>query len=1082
MKLDYDVNQMLTQNNAFTNKKRRNKILKAVKMTQKAQAEYHAEDSLKTCGYIKSVTLKNFMCHENFKINFGRRLNFIIGHNGSGKSAILTAIVVCLGAKASDTNRGTSLKDLIKEGKNSSLIQVVLSNDGVDAYNPGKYGKEILIERHIKRESTGSTPYIIKSESGLKVSSKKAELDAILDNFNIAVNNPMSFLSQDAARSFLTATTDDIKYKHFMAGTMMSEILANLQASKDQLDRMDIKIYQMKDEVLSLKKEAKEAKKLFDELMSTNDLRDTQQHLSAKYFYMEADRATNLLDGIRNARTEYAETIKAIDANIEKINNSVQYYDNQISQVDQKLVALKVEMEEAQKYQIQCKAETDKRVAKAEVAYKELESANKKIKNKEQKIQSLLAEIATEEQRLRQINGDSKELLIEKVNAMDNELAKLKIEVEDQRNEKGMIEGEEKEKFEEISTDADNTREQIRRLRDTIRSMQSQNRQDPLASFPKAFKDVINEMKKVRFDYQPLGPLSAYFSIKNGYEKWGPLLNRAFAGDSTSFIVSSYRDQKLLSEILRKHNCHASVINRKRERFDYSSGLPDTQYPTVLNALSFKDDDVKYALIDLKHIESILLIENRKEAQHVVERGTNNVKSAFSLLNNTSGNNTSIGINGGLRIDPINYDIGSAPKILPESGQQDTSNLIDQIKNLEKELDIIQQRQHQNRDHYANKKRQLNETIKNLDRRIRDTDQNRFKLQRKLDEDSETGKLEGLQEELEESKLELQVYHNSIPDLNAAIERNRNAGNEAHELLESANETFKSIYRMVGEARAKREDIISNKEFDLSKIHSLQTSKEKRERDLQEIISKEPEFEEAIQSNLNEAKQYGSREQADAIEVRSIERLKEMITNISNQLKDVTDRLAKSPEDIVNDDNYARSRFAEAYEQFNQVRSSKALMSRSVYKRFTAFTQARDFICVAADQDFKSSLQFRNFTGNLDFDFKKEKLKMLVSTKNDKKPRHVDSLSGGEKSFSQISLLLATWKPMRSRIRGLDEFDVFMDQVNRRIGMQLMMKKLSEEHNTQTIFITPQDIGQISELDNDLVSIFRMSDPRGNDD
>ncbi len=68
-------------------------------------------------GIIESVTCVNFMCHSKLHVSFGPLINFIIGHNGSGKSAVLTAITLCLGGKASNTNRGQSLKNFIKEGQ-----------------------------------------------------------------------------------------------------------------------------------------------------------------------------------------------------------------------------------------------------------------------------------------------------------------------------------------------------------------------------------------------------------------------------------------------------------------------------------------------------------------------------------------------------------------------------------------------------------------------------------------------------------------------------------------------------------------------------------------------------------------------------------------------------------------------------------------------------------------------------------------------------------------------------------------------------------------------------------------------------
>ena len=62
------------------------------------------EDDGRT-GIIEMVTLKNFMCHTSLEVTLDPNLNFIVGRNGSGKSAVMTALTVGLGGRARDTAR-----------------------------------------------------------------------------------------------------------------------------------------------------------------------------------------------------------------------------------------------------------------------------------------------------------------------------------------------------------------------------------------------------------------------------------------------------------------------------------------------------------------------------------------------------------------------------------------------------------------------------------------------------------------------------------------------------------------------------------------------------------------------------------------------------------------------------------------------------------------------------------------------------------------------------------------------------------------------------------------------------------------
>lgn len=90
-------------------------MAKATQRMEKLNAR-QMENRAAEGGVIESVTCVNFMCHSRLHVALGPLINFIIGHNGSGKSAVLTAITLCLGGKATSTNRGQNLKAFVKEG------------------------------------------------------------------------------------------------------------------------------------------------------------------------------------------------------------------------------------------------------------------------------------------------------------------------------------------------------------------------------------------------------------------------------------------------------------------------------------------------------------------------------------------------------------------------------------------------------------------------------------------------------------------------------------------------------------------------------------------------------------------------------------------------------------------------------------------------------------------------------------------------------------------------------------------------------------------------------------------------------
>merc|ERR1711970_695074 len=101
------------------------------------------------------------------------------GENGSGKSAVLTAIVFGLGGSARTSNRGSSNKGFIRTGQNSALVEIKLCNVGERCYKPDLYGESLTICRTVTQTSSS---YKIKDHRGKVVVDRKVkeELDRIL--------------------------------------------------------------------------------------------------------------------------------------------------------------------------------------------------------------------------------------------------------------------------------------------------------------------------------------------------------------------------------------------------------------------------------------------------------------------------------------------------------------------------------------------------------------------------------------------------------------------------------------------------------------------------------------------------------------------------------------------------------------------------------------------------------------------------------------------------------------------------------------------------------------------------------------
>lgn len=220
--------------------RKRAKISLAAVDSENEDLGSHNSQNLPSHGLISSLRLVNFMCHDNLLLEFGPNVNFIVGQNGSGKSAVLTALMLVLGASAAKTQRGHKISSFIKHDRDHAIITLVLNNLpslDFDSYQPHVFGNQIVVERRIQRDMSSS--FAIKSAAGVKVGHKKDLVCSICRHFRIQVDNPMTILTQDVAKNYLASSSDIHKYEFFEKGTFLQQLKLDYQSVNDKKQAME---------------------------------------------------------------------------------------------------------------------------------------------------------------------------------------------------------------------------------------------------------------------------------------------------------------------------------------------------------------------------------------------------------------------------------------------------------------------------------------------------------------------------------------------------------------------------------------------------------------------------------------------------------------------------------------------------------------------------------------------------------------------------------------------------------------------------------------------------------------------------
>ena len=336
-----------------------------------------------------------FMNHEHLKMDLKPGINFIIGKNGSGKSAMCHAAQVALGATAKDTERGSSMAGFVRHGQPSCEVRLEIRNaPRDDAYEHGTYGDVIVVERTVNASGGGS--YRLRDANDKVVSRKRDDLQRILDHYNIQVNNPCSVLGQDDSKKLATGT-DDYKYQFYLRASGLQTVLNQLKSAKDAMGQIN--------EILE--RQGKEVPRLEDELAVFQKEHDDAEELYAlkdKLTRTDHELAWSL---VRDQRLEIAEHAQRIDEQKSEIDK----HEQAITTFDAELAELKPQFEDGGKQLAEFNTKLSANQQKTQElkrtedkAKKEAKKKQKEIESKRRKADDLKKDIANNAEEIEKIN------------------------------------------------------------------------------------------------------------------------------------------------------------------------------------------------------------------------------------------------------------------------------------------------------------------------------------------------------------------------------------------------------------------------------------------------------------------------------------------------------------------------------------------------------------------------------------------------------------------------------------------------------------------------------------------------------
>ena len=924
--------------------------------------------------YLKSIKAYGFKSFaDKTEINFEKNINGIVGPNGSGKSNIVDAVRWVLGEQSVKSLRGDTSTDVIFSGSKSrkalNSASVTLTFDNEDKHLQTNYS-EVSIKRVMYR--TGENEYFLNNEHcRLKdITSLFTDSGADKEAFNIIsqgkIDEIISTKPQDRRLIFESAA-GVLKYKK-----RKTEALKKLDRTNSNINRVNDIISELKINLEPLRKQSQDAKKYLE-------LKEELKEIDISLITYDI---TNLNNKLQKTKTN----IDTLNDELVSLSSNTSSYDIDILTKKDKIKEIEDNIFEKQKLLI----ELTKNIEKIDANIKVLKERQKYTKESDEISNNI---VSLKENILKYDNEINKlSLLLEESNNSHNELlkeqAKIYTELDNTKQKKNKITT----KINDSNRDITNLNYKISYLEENI------NNNNLL---PSSIKNILNN-PRISGVHNVIGNL---ISIADEYKT---AINIALGPSTNYLVIDTKENAKECVNYLKENNLGRATF-----------------YPLDTIKAKYIDEITQNRLTNIKGYINIAsnLVTYSSEYQNIIKNSLGNIIIADNIDNANIISNI---INHKYRVVTLDGQVVNI-------GGSITGGSLNKINNIIKEKYKL--------DSYKRELNTLTENLNKFNTESKLLEQNILSLEEKnYTIKTSLTDLMDKQQKLELSRSEQKEQKESLARELIDLESisNNNTDKELDNLLtmyyssigskDNVNAEITSLTKKkeiinadileIEQTRNKSNTYISAKEKELNKLElSLNTISLKLDNLLLTLTEEyNITYESAINNYKLELEESLARDKVNSLklELKSIPYVNLGAIDEFDRINTRYEFLTKQKEDLHN----AENTLLEIINEMDEVMQEKFL------KTFEEIRSEFKKVFVSMFQGGEAELILTNPDNILETGIE------IQAVPSGKKLKSITLLSGGEKTFTAISLLFAILNVRPVPFCLLDEVEAALDDAN----------------------------------------------------